>query len=526
MQRPTWTRLDRVLVAALGLTALLTRGLLRTPGLTSLDSGILATGVVDYDFASFRPHPPYYPLTVGLGKLAALAVGPVQALSWVSVLASAVLVLATYAVARHFLGSTVSAGAAMLVLASPLALSNGSAPLSYSLEGASSAVLALAALRARIRPSPLAWSLLGLAGSVAVGIRPSSLVLFAPLVLWGAGRSVRPHAWTAGSGAAASLMWGVPALVAGGGWSEFAYGTALQTRTFILADPAWTGGWPSVQARLATLAADVHAEGVFLLATLLIGLVTAGAWVTRPRRDGPSSAWLLAAWLLPGLAFYVLVYAGEPVNPDGYLMGLVPAAAIACALVLRGAWTAMGGPLVPKPLRVGGAFLIAGVCLLPAAWPAEWPDGLQAQRAGLAWGAQWTGMEAAFPPNETALLTFYGAPWVELEHPAYLAWQVQPFVTRDLAWSYQVVEGHGLNLSKAYFPNIRDGPDPPHPFPAWVKRVIVLEGHPMEGDVRIVRPSILLHQARLPSGALVQTFATTGLASIEDAVEWSTAEAP
>ncbi len=512
--RPPWSRLDWVLGGLLAFLGLASRAVLRADGLTTLDSGLLATAVVDYDFANVRPHAPYYPLTIAMARVVAPFVGPFDAISWLSVLSTAVLAAATFAVARHFLGRVASAGAGLLVLASPLALASGTAPLSYALEGASSAVLALAALQARRRPGPARWLALGLLASVAVGIRPSSLFLLAPVVAWGAGMPGRAWAWTGGSAAAATLAWGIPAILAGGGLDPFLFGLSAQSRVFILANPVWVGGWPAVQDNTLHLLAYVRFEAAFLLAVAVVGTVAATAAAPNLRRSDALP--LLASWALPALAFYTFIYAGWPVFPDGYLMALVPAAAFACALLLDAIARAVLDPLVPKVTQAGGAVAVAAVCVLPLLWLGAWDDALAPQHDAQAWGASWDGMEAALPANETAILVFYGSPWIMLQHPDYLAWNVQPIRPVDGPDYVQVFPSRGLVFDKSILDDIRDGPDAPHPIPAGIRQVVLFQGHPMDGGVRLVREGVPTTAVTLPSGAVAQVVATAGFTNVED----------
>ncbi|MEK6984999.1 MAG: hypothetical protein AABX89_01280 [Candidatus Thermoplasmatota archaeon] len=513
MQTWRWERADTFLCAGLALLGLATRALLRANGLTTLDSGLLAVAVVDYDFVEVRPHPPYYPLTVALGKWMASAVGPVDALSWLSVLATGVLVAATYAVARHVVGRVAAVGAALLVVASPMALANGTAPLSYALEGAASAVVALAALRARRIPGPANWAALGLFASIAVGIRPSSLFLLAPLAMWGAGLRLRALAWTAGTGIAATVAWLLPAVVAGGGLDPFLFGLSVQSRVFILSNPVWVGGWAAVQDNLAHLVLYVRFEGLFLVAVALAGTVASAAVVPR-LRDAPSG--FFAAWALPAVAFYSLVYAGWPVFPDGYLLALIPAAAVGCARLLEAIVAAVREPIVPRAAQMGGVVAVAALCVLPAFWLGDWDDALALQNDAEAWSDSWSGMETVLLPNETALLVFYGSPWIELEHPDYLAWHLQPFSPAPGVWQIQVAQSRGLQFDKSALENLRDGPDPPHPIPSGIRQIVLFQGHPLDGGYRLVRDGISVLPVVLPSGATVSVVATEGVATLEE----------
>src|SRR5687767_13106058 len=97
-----WT--DAALATGFGLAAVATRWVHRGRALFSWDSGLLASGVVDYDFAAGHPHPPYYPLAIAVAKVLALWSTPVEGLVLAAVLFSGVLVAFTYLAARGLAG--------------------------------------------------------------------------------------------------------------------------------------------------------------------------------------------------------------------------------------------------------------------------------------------------------------------------------------------------------------------------------------------------------------------------------------
>lgn len=517
-----WHRQDTVLAATLAAAAFLTRAALRGTDLYSWDSGLLASGVVRYDFAAGHPHPPFYPLTIALAKLIAPFAGPVQALAWLSVAASAAMVAGTYAVGRQLSDRWAAAGAALLVMLSPTALFNGIAPLSYALEGASSVALAWAAWRCRDSPSPRTAALLGLTFSVAVGIRPSSLFLLAPLAAWAALRARRSAAWAAGTALASGLAWGIPMLVAGGGLRLFLAINGYQSRFVVFAHTIFQDGWRVVPENLGRLGSYVPYELGFLALVAAVAVVAAFAVAQAwPRR----ASVLLAAWLVPPLLFYTFLYAGWPVYPTGYVMPLVPAAAVLCALVLRSAWLGIRSSGAPRPATVAALACVALVGVLPAAWAAEWPAAARPMRAAEAWSNSWRGMERVLPPNQTAILTFYEWAWAERHHPAYTTWIAAPVWNATGAVKVQVRQFQGGTEDRLYYADALDpAPKAPHPIPPGILHIVVLEGNPLDAGADLLRPGIHAYGVSLPSGRVVRVFDTAGLPSIESALPWFDAE--
>lgn len=512
-----WTRLDWALAASATALALATRAAVRTTGYYSVDAGLLAVGALDYDFADYQPHPPYYPLGVFLVRavMAATPLDPLAALTWLCVAASGALAACTYALGRGVGGRWAGTLAALLVVASPVALRNGGVPLSYALEGAASAAVAAVAWPCHEHASSRRAIALGVAASLAVGLRPSGLVLVAPLLVWATWRDRRAMAWTVAAGAATTLAWAVPMLVAGGGLAAFLDGVAYQSRAYVLSDPVWSGGWGAVQEHLRWLAFHLR-RGLPFLAALAATSLVAGFGVARnwPR---PATTFLLA-WMLPGLAFYVLVYAGWPVYPDGYLMALVPGFAVLCALLLQALAKAVTAEGVPRAARSLGVAVVAGLALQPAGWVLAWDDAMEPAREAEAWEASMAGLETAFPANETALFTFVDGPWARLRHPDHLLWTAQVYLGDDGLVRAQLQEERGGHVASGFFENVADGPGPLHPVPPWVRRVVLVEGHPQSIDFQDLRPEVERHTTTLPGGREVTWFDPSAYAHVEDAL--------
>ena len=140
-----------------------------------------------FDLHAHQPHPPGYILYVLAGRAINLFVGnPTQALSLLSVLCSALAVSLLWWLTFHIFGEeSIGLGAAILLLASPLALYYGAAGLTYAPEMLLSIVVAAVAWRVRPEPSGgMSGLLLGLALGVAGGVRQTSLVVLLPICVW------------------------------------------------------------------------------------------------------------------------------------------------------------------------------------------------------------------------------------------------------------------------------------------------------------------------------------------------------
>jgi hypothetical protein len=513
--------IDVAVASAFGLLGLATRYAWRGEGLFSWDSGLLASGVRSFDFSAGHPHPPYYPLAIAMAKLLVMSFGstPAQALILLSVLASGVLAAATYLVARGSLGVPASAFAASLVILSPTALFNGIVPLTYALEGAASAAVALAAWRCRRTGARRDAVLLAVALSVAVGIRPSSMFLLAPLGLWAVWGRWVSMGWAVGAGVAATAVWAVPMLAAGGGLSDFLAGNSYQSRHVVFAHTAFHDGPSVIPENLHWLGVYVEWELAFLGAALALAAVTVFLWARHlPQR----AATFLLAWVAWPLAFFTLVYAGWPVYPSGYVLVLVPGVAVALAVLAQSLARGLLASGAPGAARGLAVVVVVLVLAMPATWAASWHDATGGQREADAWSEAWWALERDYPANETAILTFYGWFWVRLDHPEYLAWAIVPYWNATGDVRLQVVEAQGGREDRELYADALDGSDeePPHPIPAWVKQVVVVYGPPSREAVYPLKPGLPVTNRTLDSGMVVNVLDPSGLDSIEQAIRW------
>lgn len=148
-----------------------------------------------YDVGAHWPHPPGYPVYVGLGKAAKLVVGDnLLALQLVGVLAATASLLLLFVLARR-LGAGLGAASAAVVVVAVTPAFAFHANVGYSdVAGAAGGVAAVLALVvAADRPALL--SVAAALTAVAVGIRPQLVVVLVPVALSTLYRVVRARAW-------------------------------------------------------------------------------------------------------------------------------------------------------------------------------------------------------------------------------------------------------------------------------------------------------------------------------------------
>jgi hypothetical protein len=333
-------------------------------GPTEWDELLFVRGVESFEPLHHRPHPPGYPLLVGLGKLAAAIVGdPFGGLVWLSVVASLVgfaALVAAYAplcAGRDAARAThrwAVAGALLFAL-SPSMLVHGAMALS---DAAALAFAGLTLAAAVAAPSVTGAALGGAAAAAAVGCRPQLAVALAPTLLVmlllaassarRAGAARRMALSLAGAGVAAFALvaaaWMGPLVAASGG-----PGGLLR---LLRGQAGLVAGHDASLARAGTSTPELLAR--FLLdpwgprwaAWLVLALAAAGG--ARLLRRRPAAALPLLVFGAADLAFALAV-----MNPDDGARYALP------SMVTVAGLAAVGGAAVePRSWRARAVWLV------------------------------------------------------------------------------------------------------------------------------------------------------------------------
>jgi hypothetical protein len=364
--------------------------------LEDIDSVNFALGVRDFDVAAHRPHPPGYPVYIGLGKVAAAVVGvfadagtapsaiearALASLSLLAALAGVWLLYRVFAALRavreveapwHGL-DPLALSAVALTFSSPLIWTMTVRPMS-DLPGLTLALAAQACLMTawwwqtpaadgdrRMDADTLAASgrmiVLGaLMAGLAVGLRTQTLWLTAPVLLLvladrigrGVAGAIIGALMTFTIGA---LAWAVPLVVASGGLSG--YLTALGSQAgedFASGEMLYLNPAPRL---VATALVHTFADpwGALPLAAVVLALAAAGA-VRLLIRDRRTLA-MVVALTLPYLVFHLLF---QDTSFIRYSMPFVPVVSL---LAMHGA-AVLG---VRAVLPVAAALSLAAVAL-------------------------------------------------------------------------------------------------------------------------------------------------------------------
>ena len=357
------------------------------------DSVQFALGVHDFDLAAHRPHPPGYPLYVGLLEvLAAAGVPPLAGMVALSLAAAAAGAGCLALVAARMVGEGGETGgdgrvaeraallAGLLYASNPLLWFYGELPLVYAVEGGLAAVLAWAALRmADGRAQLLAGCALFAA---AGGVRPSTLVLLFPLFLCGLWRAWRRGGlltWKltavgAAVGAAVCVAWLTPLAVAAGGLGAY---RAISSRHLAALLPVtsvvYGAGWGALAHNLEVLV-KWTLQGV-LPAAAAVAVAWAVSAPSAAHRIGAGlrlaahHAGFLAAWALPPLLFFALFH----VTKAGYTLVDLPALLVAAVLLVAPVLGGDGGGRRTVAAILCAGSLGAGLFLFGADRRAEQP---------------------------------------------------------------------------------------------------------------------------------------------------------
>jgi hypothetical protein len=336
------TILSRITPAALaGFALVLLVRLLTLPrSLWEMDEVLFARAVERFDPLSHRPHPPGYPVVVGLGKLLNLVFhDPFTSLVVLSLVASLVGYWALVAAFRRITGGAdaerVAIAGALLFQLSPAMLVQGPLPMS---DPPALMFLALAlAAGALLRDGGGTWSALtlGVSASAAIGCRPQLALVVLPMLavaLWQT-PGWRRRGEVVAAFTLVSLLWFVPLVLATRGFTGFLVYQSKQAAYVAGHDATLSrGGNPvyAVAKRFIT-----HPWGRKQMAFPVLALAVAGIVALSRRRR--STAIPLAVLTAFQLAVCLLIM--DPADAVRYalpsMLGIAFAAAVGMQALAR-----------------------------------------------------------------------------------------------------------------------------------------------------------------------------------------------
>lgn len=405
--------------ALLGFVAVAAARLLTLPrSVWELDETLFMSGVLDFEPLRHHPHPPGYPLLIGLGKLFALVFDdPFRSLVALSVVASLVGYAALVSAFRRLGGAPgspeaerIGVAGALLFHLSPTMLVYGPLPLSDA-----PALMFLAlflAAAARLPGSALVSIATGAFASGAIGCRPQLALSVLPalaVALWLAGswrrRGVLLAAFTA-----ACLAWFVPLVVEVGGLDGLVRFLTKQAGAVTTWDTAIPRAGQSPAAIAARFVAHPWGQKWTAGPVLALALVGAAA-LALPRTRG-KTRWKVLLPLVV-LTAVELGFSLGVMNPRDAVRYALPSL-IGVAFV-----AACGAEMLARRARMPAASWVATAALCAGFAVYAWPI-LEPRSRSLSPPVQAAETALRELPADTVLL-------VEKDYAAHAAWLLPRF---------------------------------------------------------------------------------------------------
>jgi hypothetical protein len=261
----------------------------------------LATG--KFDVALHQPHPPGYFLYVMMGKFFLLFTNDENtAFVAISIISSALAVIAVYTVASELYNEGTGLAAAAIATTSPLFWLHGEVALSYMPEALMSAFFAYICLRMLKGESGLYWAA-AVTLAIAGGVRQNTMVFLFPLWIYSMRRLGLARVVTSMLLFSLTLaLWFVPMTYITGGYAR--YIEALKAQ------------WQSVGGHginLKWIGSNGYYMSVFLFWGLGVSIVLPAAaayFRIRKHLKWPETETImfLSFWLLPAILFHLIIF--------------------------------------------------------------------------------------------------------------------------------------------------------------------------------------------------------------------------
>jgi len=313
------------------------------------DSVNFALGIEDYNPATHQPHPPGYPVYIGLAKVLHLfARDPNTDLLILSIVFSCAAVVLIYFLGKDLLGQCAGLFAALFLITSPLFWAFGAIPVSYTADVAASLAAAYLWHRVAGGAKGLLFPLTAVI-ALAAGIRQSLLVFLLPA--W-AVALVSTRSWRKALKQVLALLglcicWAIPVLVSSGGLDNYLrvsrelYKSAVAPNLFSPKTPLY-----ALTSALWGLGASV--AGMLLFPKWMHGM--------ESKRRRSILVFLSICWG-PSVLFSFTVFIANP----GYALVFLPCFILMSALAVCGQRRMVRYPLAIGIMAVNSVlFLLTG----------------------------------------------------------------------------------------------------------------------------------------------------------------------
>jgi hypothetical protein len=421
-------RQDAWIAASLFALTLLSRIPFRSQILYHWDSVNFAYAMREFSVAKEQPHPPGYIVYVWLCRVVDSLFGDAQTtMVWISIVASALAVVALFYLGRSMFDRRIGLIAALFLATSPLFWFYSEIALPHSLDTLMVIVSVwwvYETMQGDHRYLYPAVTIIAIAG----GVRQQTIIFLAPLLLFALRRVGWKRFLTAGVlGAVICLAWFVPLIFLSDGFSHYirvmgTFASRFQSTTSVFMGAGWRG----VERNMRKLT-------MYTLYGWSVAMVPSLAYTASQiwRREWPKR-WekpiFLLLWIAPSVIFYTVVHMGQ----QGLTFVFLPALLLLSAVGLTRLLT-----IQPRLLITITAVLVALNASIFFLVP-EYPLGAGTQRlltratlinSDHYYGDRFTTIRQNFAPESTAILA---ANWHHVEY--YLPEYVRLAFNADRKW--------------------------------------------------------------------------------------------
>ncbi len=305
------------------------------------DSVNFAMAIKEFDLSKGQPHPPGYIGYVWLTRLVDAFFHNAQTtLVVISVISSALAVVALFFLGKAMFGRTTGLIASVFLAVSPLFWFYGEIALPHTLD-ALLVIVAVWWLYETMRGDQRYLYPAVIMSAVAGGVRPQTLVFLAPLILFAVWRVSWRKLFTAAAlGVLICLAWFIPLMSWSGGVARYLEVTGAFTEQFQRDTSVFLGaGWIGLRRNIIKL--TLYTTYGWSLA--VIPAVVYGAYHLYQRRwpRGWDNILFLGLWMAPTIIFYLLVHMGQQGLTFVYLPGLLLISAESLRRLFRANFTSV-----------------------------------------------------------------------------------------------------------------------------------------------------------------------------------------
>ncbi|MBU0731973.1 hypothetical protein KKC88_03780 [Patescibacteria group bacterium] len=323
-----------IIAASMGVIVLLLSVFFISSYFYNWDVGQFALGMENYDISMHQPHPPGYPIFVGIAiGLDSLLNNANLSLSIISlifaILAGAFFYLLAHAVTKD---TSVSAMAAIFFITNPIFWFYREVGLTYTADALAGILIAWCAVKIIFNRNYTFFLLQLAVLGLFAGVRPSLISLMLPLVILSAifVRGKKFFLWGLLILAVSIGAWLIPTAMMSGGIMEYYETTTTlfsvsAEGTSILAGAPWEATWGQIKTFTGVMAAGLIMLAIPLIITAILLLRSKDIYKKIREKNKNfgliNFTLIFLAWVVPAIFIYAFIHFGQP----GYVLLIIPA---------------------------------------------------------------------------------------------------------------------------------------------------------------------------------------------------------